>query len=87
MDRVHESLRYHLMQRDRGKRKPPCHMNPACLRTSGSNFARNRCTDRLRNSPLCELGGNVAGELLQDECPKYSYSQCAPDLTTGVNHG
>jgi hypothetical protein len=51
MDRVHESLRYHLMQRDRGKRKLPCHMDPACLRTSGSSTSGFRVSAQCVSAP------------------------------------
>ncbi len=87
MERVHERLAYRLVQRCLGKLKPPRQVDLAGLRAGAGKLVRNRCTDRPGNAPLCELGRNIAGELLQDECPQHSHTQRAPDLAAGVNHG
>src|SRR2546423_783611 len=84
MQRVHEGLANRLVQRCLLKRKPPRQLDLVGLCAEASNLARKRCTDRPGNTPQCELGRNVTGKLLQDECPQHSHPQSAPELAAGV---
>src|SRR3989442_2711617 len=87
MQRVHEGLANRLVQRCLLKRKPPRQLDLVGLCAEASNLVRKRCTDWPGNAPLCKLGRNVAGKLLQDECPQHSHPQSAPELAAGVHHG